>query len=86
MAREMTKMGVEVEKKSDELIVHHCVEIRGIQIDHENDHRIAMALIIAALFAKSRSEIKRIEIVNDSYPGFITDLLKLGANLKIKEL
>ena len=86
MAREMTKMGVKVEKKRDELIIHHCVEIKGIQIDHESDHRIAMALIIAALFAKSRSEIKRIEIVNDSYPGFITDLLKLGANLKIKEL
>ena len=86
MAREMTKMGVRVEEKSDELIVHHCVEINGIQIDHEDDHRIAMALIIAALFAKSHSEIKRIEIVNDSYPGFITDLIKLGAYIKIKEL
>ena len=25
-------------------------------------------------------------IPNDSYPDFITDLLKLGANIKIKEL
>jgi 3-phosphoshikimate 1-carboxyvinyltransferase len=84
MAREMTKMGVKVEQKSDELIVHHCIEIKGIQIDHENDHRIAMALIIAALFAKSHSEIEQIEVINDSYPEFMTDLLKLGANIKIK--
>ena len=86
MAREMSKMGIEVEKTSDELIIHHCMEINGIKIEHENDHRIAMALVIASLFAKSHSEIERVEIINDSYPGFITDLLKLGANIKIKEL
>ena len=84
MSREMTKMGVKVETKRDELIVHHCIEINGINIDHENDHRIAMALIIAALFAKSHSEIEQIEVINDSYPEFITDLIKLGANIKIK--
>ena len=43
-----------------------------------------MALIIAALFAKSHSEIEQIEVINDSYPEFITDLIKLGANIKIK--
>jgi 3-phosphoshikimate 1-carboxyvinyltransferase len=85
MAREMSKMGIEVEKKRDELTIHHCVGINGIKIEHDNDHRIAMALIIAALLAKSHSEIEQVEIINDSYPEFITDLLKLGANIKIKE-
>jgi 3-phosphoshikimate 1-carboxyvinyltransferase len=85
MAREMSKMGIKVEEKNDELIVHHCANINGIKIEHDNDHRIAMALIIAALFAKSYSEIKQVEIINDSYPGFITDLLELGASIKIKE-
>jgi 3-phosphoshikimate 1-carboxyvinyltransferase len=86
VARELTKMGVKVEKESDELIVHQCVELNGIQIDHENDHRIAMALVIAALFATSHSQLDQAEIIKDSYPAFITDLLKLGANLKTNDL
>ena len=82
-AEGLIKMGVLVEKERDKLIIHQCHKFKGIIVDHHNDHRIAMAFTIAALFAESSSEIANIEIINDSYPGFINDLLTLGADLKI---
>ncbi len=80
IARELSKMGVQVAEEEDKLIVNHCDNLKGIVIDHENDHRIAMACVIAALYADSISKVKIIEIVRDSYPHFIDDLKKLGVN------
>ncbi len=80
IARELSKMGVQVAEEEDKLIVHHCDNLKGTLIDHENDHRIAMACVIAALYADSISKVKNIEIVRDSYPHFIDDLKKLGVN------
>lgn len=83
MAEELRKMGIEVEQKEDGLIIHHAERISGATIDHRKDHRIAMACIIAALYASTESRINNIEIINDSYPQFLDDLQKLGAKLKI---
>ena len=85
IAEGLTKMGVKVEKERDKLIIHHCRKFKGINVNHHNDHRIAMAFIIAALFAEFPSEIAKIEIINDSYPEFINDLLIIGADLKISD-
>ena len=84
-AQQLTKMGVIVEEERDKLIIHHCGKFKGIAVNHYDDHRIAMAFTIAALFAESSSEITNIEIINDSYPGFINDLSTLGADLKISD-
>ncbi|MFX1314224.1 MAG: 3-phosphoshikimate 1-carboxyvinyltransferase [Promethearchaeota archaeon] len=80
IARELSRMGVKVEEEGDKLIIYHCNNLKGSIIDHEKDHRIAMACVIAALYADSPSEIKNIEIVRDSYPNFINDLKKLGVS------
>lgn len=82
MARELTKMGVKIEEKQDQMIVYRCKEIKGSEIEHEKDHRIAMACCVAALNGNSSSHVKNIDIVDDSYPGFIEDLLKLGASIE----
>lgn len=78
MARELKKMGVKVEEGEDSLTVHHSEQLRGIHINHRNDHRIALACCIAALFADEPSEIENIEIVKDSYPTFLKHLEELG--------
>ena len=83
MARELNKMGVKTEESEDKLIIHHCEDLKAIEVDHENDHRIAMACCIATLFCNSNSLIKNIEITSDSYPNFVEDLKKLGANLEL---
>lgn len=83
MARELSKMGANLEEKPERLILRENTSLRGTELDHDNDHRIAMALIVAAMFADSKSFIRNIEVINDSYPKFIEDLQTLGANFKI---
>ncbi|MFO8018455.1 MAG: 3-phosphoshikimate 1-carboxyvinyltransferase [Promethearchaeia archaeon] len=78
MARELKKMGVKLEEDEDTLTIHHCEQLTGSHINHENDHRIALACSVAALFANEPSKIENIEIVNDSYPSFLEHLEKLG--------
>jgi 3-phosphoshikimate 1-carboxyvinyltransferase len=85
MTRELTKMGAKIKEKENEIIIHHTQILYGANIEHENDHRIAMACTIATLFADSKSTIPNINIVEDSYPNFIQDLLNLGAKIKLKE-
>ncbi|NVM35210.1 MAG: 3-phosphoshikimate 1-carboxyvinyltransferase [Candidatus Lokiarchaeota archaeon] len=82
MARELRKMGVKVIEEDDKLTIFHCDKLNGIRIDHNNDHRIAMACSIAALYADSNSHILSSEIVNDSYPSFFEDLKELGAQIE----
>jgi 3-phosphoshikimate 1-carboxyvinyltransferase len=81
IARELKKMGVDIHLNENELIISHSDAIKGITIKHENDHRIAMALSIAALSANGASKISNIEIVNDSYPDFFNDLKRSGIEL-----
>lgn len=84
MMRELKKMGVKLEYDEEILVIHHCDKLLGNFINHEDDHRIAMAFTIAALHASSKSRIKKAEIFQDSYPDFIQDLIKLGAKLEIE--
>jgi 3-phosphoshikimate 1-carboxyvinyltransferase len=82
MGRELVKMGANVIEEDDQFTILNS-KIHGAEIDHENDHRIAMACCIAALYAKGKSSIKNIDIVEDSYPNFINDLKSLGAKFQI---
>ncbi|NVM18290.1 MAG: 3-phosphoshikimate 1-carboxyvinyltransferase [Candidatus Lokiarchaeota archaeon] len=79
MAQGLSKMGVKVKEEEDKLIIYHCDQLEGIDISHENDHRVAMAFTIASLFAKTPSQLSDIEVVKDSYPNFIEDIKNLGA-------
>ena len=83
ITRELGKMGVEVIEEDNKLTVFHCDKLTGTTINHNNDHRIAMACTIAALYAESSSNIQSSEIVKDSYPSFFEDLKELGAQIEI---
>jgi 3-phosphoshikimate 1-carboxyvinyltransferase len=82
MARELAKMGIHVLEEDDKLTVFHCDKLKGAIFNHENDHRVAMACTIAALYATSSSIIRNIHIVKDSYPSYLDDLVKLGVQVK----
>jgi len=84
MLQGLKKMGVKIEFNEEILVIHHCDKLVGTFINHEDDHRIAMAFTIAALHASSKSRIKNAEIFQDSYPDFIMDMKKLGAKLEIE--
>ncbi|MFI4943133.1 MAG: 3-phosphoshikimate 1-carboxyvinyltransferase [Burkholderiales bacterium] len=70
LTRGLTALGARVEERPDGLVVEGGAPLRGAQVDSEDDHRIAMALSVAALGARGASEVARGECVAVSFPSF----------------
>jgi 3-phosphoshikimate 1-carboxyvinyltransferase len=78
---ELTKMGAQLEVDSDSITVNAPFALHGASIDPHNDHRIAMAAAVAALYAEGQTTIRNAECVRKSYPQFFTHLKQLGAEI-----
>lgn len=80
MAECLRKIGVAVEEKPDSIIITGgCTPPQEeILIDSHNDHRIVMAMAIAAVSLGVELTILGAEAVNKSYPSFFLELTKLG--------
>ncbi len=76
MALNLAKMGAKVKELDDGLTISKS-ELRGTVLNPQNDHRIAMALTIAALGARRKSLILNERCVEKSYPDFFEDLRRL---------
>jgi 3-phosphoshikimate 1-carboxyvinyltransferase len=70
LVRGLTALGARVEERPDGLVVAGGAPLRGARVDSEDDHRIAMALSVAALGARGASEVARGECVAVSFPSF----------------
>jgi 3-phosphoshikimate 1-carboxyvinyltransferase len=70
LTRGLTALGARVEERPDGLVVEGGAPLRGADVDSEDDHRIAMALSVAALGARGASEVARGECVAVSFPSF----------------
>jgi 3-phosphoshikimate 1-carboxyvinyltransferase len=80
-ASELAKMGIKAEVTDNAMIVYGG-RPGGAELEAHSDHRLAMSLSIAALFAEGGSIISGAESVSKSYPGFFTDLAVLGAGIE----
>lgn len=69
VARELLKVGIEVEEIPDGLVIHGKKSYRGARIATYDDHRIAMAFAVLALKA-GPLEIENPECVAKSFPEF----------------
>ena len=80
MADCLKKIGVEVEEREDGLVITGgCNPPEGeIVIDSYNDHRIVMAMAVAAVSLGVELTIEGADAVNKSYPSFFAELKKLG--------
>ncbi len=76
MALNLAKMGAKVRELHDGLIISKS-ELKGTLLNPQKDHRIAMALAIAALGAKGNSVILNETCVEKSYPNFFEDLRRV---------
>lgn len=81
MTTELKKMGARIEEKPDGLIISHS-PLRGAQLSAWHDHRVAMALSIAALGAKGETSIEGAECIAKTYPTFGHDFRVLGAQIE----
>jgi 3-phosphoshikimate 1-carboxyvinyltransferase len=81
MRSELLSLGGEVIEAEDGLILKGPITLSGGIVQTHNDHRIAMALTIAALGAKNEITIQGAECVNKSYPNFFEDLRSIGVEV-----
>jgi 3-phosphoshikimate 1-carboxyvinyltransferase len=77
-------MGADIEEFADGLKVVNS-RLKGAEVNGHGDHRIVMALAVAGLAAEGRTIINGADAISKSYPGFVSDLAGLGANMRTVE-
>lgn len=78
MARELRRLGADVDERPDGLVVRGGRPLRSAVVDPEHDHRIAMAGALLGLFVPGVA-IAEPACVGKSYPGFWADLDRVVA-------
>jgi 3-phosphoshikimate 1-carboxyvinyltransferase len=82
MHEELLKMGADIEELPDGLIVRHS-RLKGAVVNGHNDHRVVMALAIAAMIADGETVIETAEAANVTYTDFVNDFRSIGADITI---
>jgi 3-phosphoshikimate 1-carboxyvinyltransferase len=77
MADGLRRMGAVVDERPDGISVHGPAALRGATVDAGGDHRIAMALALAALVGSGPTTIEGADSAAVSYPAFFDDLVEL---------
>jgi 3-phosphoshikimate 1-carboxyvinyltransferase len=70
----LTAMGADILAQEDGWVINGPRYLEGARVDSRGDHRIAMALAVAAMVASGKTEIEGAECVDISYPGFFDHL------------
>ena len=82
LSRELPKIGINVKEKEDGLILKSSGNLKGAELNSENDHRLFMAFCIAGTYIGDCivTDPKSVEV---SYPSFIQEMNRLGAKINI---
>jgi len=82
LARELAKIGIVVTEKEDGLILDSPKILKSAELESSDDHRLFMAFSIAGMFVGNCTTTDP-DSVDVSYPTFVEDMRKIGANLTI---
>jgi 3-phosphoshikimate 1-carboxyvinyltransferase len=80
IATELRKLGARVEETQDTIAIYSPPNLKNASLDSFDDHRLFMALAIASLLTQ-HSTLTGAESVDVSYPSFLDDLARLGADI-----
>ncbi len=80
-AMELNKMGADVTELPDALIIRGRTPLHGAVCSAHNDHRIAMAIAIAATVADGEVTVCGADCVKKSYGNFWRDYVALGGEI-----
>jgi 3-phosphoshikimate 1-carboxyvinyltransferase len=83
MAEELTKLGARVEELPDGLVVHQS-KLKPAHLDARGDHRLVMALSLAAMGMTEPCVIDKAEAMRVTFPEFVTLMRSLGADMEVR--
>lgn len=84
MALELSRLGAKVKESNTELVISGTGSLKGGRVFSHNDHRVLMALsIAAACICEEALYIESADCVSKSVPDFFSHLQMLGADVKI---
>ena len=82
MADGLRRLGIHVDESPDGAVVHGG-RFGGGEVESFHDHRVAMALAMAATIAEDVVVIRDVNNVNTSFPGFEQCVTGLGADVRV---
>jgi len=85
MENELKKLGADIETGPDYMIVNGGKTLTGANVDSYDDHRVAMALTVAGLFAKGETKVRDVQCASVSFPRFFELMNEIGANIVLVE-
>ncbi len=72
-------MGARIEERPDGMVIEGPTPLKGARLDSHGDHRVAMAMAVAASIADGESRIRDSAAVDISYPEFFGELGRVCA-------
>jgi 3-phosphoshikimate 1-carboxyvinyltransferase len=73
-------MGAHIEERPDGMSITGGARLHGAEVHSGGDHRMAMALAVAALVADGETVIDDVECVNTSFPQFTSTINALAGS------
>lgn len=84
MTAELTKMGARIIETPDGMIIENS-PLKPVSVHGHFDHRIVMALSIAGMAISGKTMIDTADSIQITFPTFITDMKKIGAQIEIQQ-
>ncbi len=78
---ELRRLGAAIEATEDGLRVRGPTRLKGARVESHGDHRLAMALVVAGMLAHGGTRIEGVEVIEESFPGFLAMWTSLGIEL-----
>lgn len=85
MTDALSRMGADITATSNTIVINGARELHGCVLDSRGDHRIAMALTVAAFCAQGSTEITGAECASVTFPGFYEKMKSCGARIETDE-
>ncbi len=81
LAGELRRLGVDIQEHPDGFTIHGGA-LHGGEVNAHGDHRLAMALSVAGLVARSPVHVHQAHLIAESFPTFGETLRALGAQIR----
>ena len=82
MRAELSKMGAKITERPDGLVIEES-NLRSATVEGHYDHRVVMALAVAATAISGQTRITTAEAVAVTFPTFLAGMSALGGKLRM---